>query len=145
MASHSPMDIQEADITVDESVLAGVLLCRGPGHSKCSNCFVVDDQFGRSWRCRRQCAVVDGVWGPTVCSEECVQEEGELDQKEDEYDKKEGEYDEEEVEYYQTKGEVDQKDGEENQDGVVKARRVWSSSKRASLPQKENRVRMGER
>jgi hypothetical protein len=48
------------------------VLCRGPGHVKiCCACFHRDDRFGRSWRCRRECAVINGVWGPTVCNAEC--------------------------------------------------------------------------
>ena len=48
------------------------LLCRGTGHiRRCESCYFVDGRFGKNQRCVRECAVVDGVWGPTVCSREC--------------------------------------------------------------------------
>ena len=141
-------EIQEvvAGITVDELVLGGVLLCRGPGHSKCSNCFYLDDRFGCRWRCRREYAAVDGVGGPTVRSEEWEQEEDELHQKQDGNDEKEGKYEEEEGEYCLTKTEVDQKEVEHEHNAIKQTsgansvktgrvvfarsiRRVWKSSR----------------
>ena len=55
----------DANITVD-------VLCKGVGHiSICGACFHTDDRFGTSWRCKRACATIDGIWGPTVCCKEC--------------------------------------------------------------------------
>ena len=58
--------------TSEIPLLSPKVLCRGAGHVKvCGACYHRDDRFGRSCRCRRECAVLDGVWGPTVCSAEC--------------------------------------------------------------------------
>jgi len=47
-------------------------VCGGPGHIEvCGKCFFKDDRFGRSPRCTRECAVIDGVWRPTRCCPEC--------------------------------------------------------------------------
>ena len=58
----------------EEPVSEAVPVCRGPGHSRCSYCFNVDDWVGRGLRYRRQCGIVAGVWGPTTFSEECIQD-----------------------------------------------------------------------
>lgn len=51
------------------------VLCRGPGHVRESGlCYFVDDRFGRHWQCKRQCATIEGQWGPTICCEECSPE-----------------------------------------------------------------------
>ena len=51
------------------------ILCRGPGHIRaCSFCFFTDERFGMHWKCDRQCATIDGVWGQTVCCRECKPE-----------------------------------------------------------------------
>ena len=48
------------------------VLCRGDAHDNvCGRCFFTDDRFGRHWNCERECAVINGVWGPTVCSNKC--------------------------------------------------------------------------
>lgn len=64
----------DAGVKDDENKAGGKeqRICRGPRHTRCMHCFHADDRFGRSWRCRRHCAVVHGKWGPTICSEDCA-------------------------------------------------------------------------
>ena len=52
------------------------VLCSGTGHvRRCEFCYYVDGRFGRHRRCQRECAVVDGLWGPTVCCADCMPEQ----------------------------------------------------------------------
>ena len=56
----------------DASGSTSPVLCRGPGHvHRCEHCYFVDGRFGRNRRCLRECAVVGGIWGPTICCSSC--------------------------------------------------------------------------
>jgi hypothetical protein len=60
---------QKTDVVDDNTPKP--LLCRGRGHIRaCEHCFFTDARFGRHHRCVRECAVIGGQWGPTVCSPE---------------------------------------------------------------------------
>lgn len=48
------------------------VLCRGPGHIRCSHCYYTE-RFGRHVNCTRQCSIVGGSWGPLTCVPECGQ------------------------------------------------------------------------
>lgn len=46
-------------------------LCRGRGHVRCSHCYC-SDRFGRHELCQRQCAMIGGSWGPSLCATGCM-------------------------------------------------------------------------
>merc|ERR1712039_589434 len=64
--------IESEQISEKDKTTSKARLCRGPGHVReCQYCFYTDDRFGRHYKCKRECDIIDGVWGPTVCCAEC--------------------------------------------------------------------------
>lgn len=64
--------MQDVTTVTGRNATCKQVVCRGIGHIRCSHCFY-NDRFGRHQDCTRQCAVIDGVWGPGICSPECQQ------------------------------------------------------------------------